>query len=274
MTEGLAVLEEHSPLQWTWVPMLYRAVTKDELFDMDALTWAFIRPRRPSDRQLAYAESFWVCTYITETYGHDSVLKMLAEFKAGGLQEDVFPKILGRSQQDFFIEFKKWCGKQIANWGYDAQTSQKYADLREQGEELIKAKQYTDALPIWEEIARIRPVDELPHQRLAGLYLSKAINQPEKAIEHLKIMHLVDLKDDRFAKRIARIYRDIGKLPDARHWALQAIYIDPYDLDAHDLLAELCEKDQDLAGLQREQRVIPILKQWMVDMKKASAVEQ
>jgi tetratricopeptide (TPR) repeat protein len=57
MTEGLAVMEEHSPLQWAWVPMLYHAVTTHELFDMDQLTWAFVRPRKPSDRQLAYART-------------------------------------------------------------------------------------------------------------------------------------------------------------------------------------------------------------------------
>jgi tetratricopeptide (TPR) repeat protein len=272
MTEGLAVMEEHSPLQWAWVPMLYRAVTKHELFDMDALTWAFIRPQRPSDRQLAYAESFWVCTYITQTYGHDAILKMLDEFKAGGLQEDVFPKILGRSQTQFFQEFSQWCARQVAGWGYDEETQKKYDDLREQGEELIKAKQYKEALPIWEQIAKLRPVDQLPHQRLAGLYLAGPEPQPEKAIEHLKILHQVDIKDDRFAKRIARLYRDMGKLDDAKKWGLAAVYVDPYDMDAHQLLSELCEKDGDDAGLAREQRVIPLLKQWVEETKKAAAV--
>jgi tetratricopeptide (TPR) repeat protein len=272
MTEGLAVMEEHSPLQWAWVPMLYRAVTKHELFDMDALTWAFIRPRRASDRQLAYAESFWVCTYITQTYGHDAILKMLDEFKAGGLQEDVFPKILGRSQTQFFQEFSQWCARQVAGWGYDEATQKKYDELRDQGEELIKAKQYKEALPIWEQIAKLRPVDQLPHQRLAGLYLAKDVNEPEKAIEHLKILHQVDIKDDRFAKRIARLYRDMGKLDDAKKWGLAAVYVDPYDMDAHQLLSELCEKDGDDAGLARENRVIPVLKQWAEETKKAAAI--
>jgi cellulose synthase operon protein C len=272
MTEGLAVMEERSPLQWTWVPMLYHAVTKNELFDMDSLTWAFIRPRRPSDRQLAYAESFWVCTYIQQTYGHDAILKMLAEFKAGGLQDDVFPKVLGRSTTQFFSEFFAWAGQQVAGWGYDADSQKKYDDLKAQGDELIKSKQYPDAVVVWEQIAALRPVDELPHTRLAGLYLSKAVNQPDKSIAHLKILHQVDLKDDRYAKRIARIYRDEGKLPDAEHWGLQAIYIDPYDMDAHELLSQLAEKAGDEPALQREQQVIPILKTWQEQMKKAAEI--
>jgi tetratricopeptide (TPR) repeat protein len=270
MTEGLAVMEEHSPLQWAWVPMLYDSVTKHQLFDMDALTWAFIRPRRPIDRQLAYAESFWVCTYITQTYGHDAILKMLAEFKAGALQEEVFPRILGRSQSQFFSEFSAWANRQVAGWGYDAESSKKYDELKEKGEGLIKTKQLAEAVPVWEEIARLRPVDELPHQRLAGLYLSKAVNEPEKAIEHLKILHKVDLKDDRFAKRISRIYRNLGRFDESEQWALQAIYIDPYDMDAHQLMAELCEKTNDQTGIARENQVMPILQSWMDAMKKAS----
>ena len=79
-TEGLAVWEEHSPLRWEWVPMLYNAVKKNELFTMDKLTWAFVRPRKPIDRQLAYAQSFWICTYIEENTA--SGLDML-----DGLQE-------------------------------------------------------------------------------------------------------------------------------------------------------------------------------------------
>ena len=73
-TEGLAVWEEHAPLQWEWVPMLQDAVSHHTLFPLENLTWAFVRPRQPSDRQLAYAESFWICTYIEQKYGHDAIL--------------------------------------------------------------------------------------------------------------------------------------------------------------------------------------------------------
>ncbi|CAN5375097.1 hypothetical protein BH09PLA1_BH09PLA1_15310 [soil metagenome] len=259
MTEGLAVYQEHSPLRWEWVPMLYRAVTKDELFTLENLTWGFVRPRRPIDRQLAYAQSFWICTYIEEKYGHDAILKMLEGFRAGKSTEDVFPEVLGRSPTEFTEDFFKWTRSQVAGWGYDATTSQKYEELRKRGEDLVKAKKYADAVAVWEEIASIRPVDALPHQRLAGLYLSKEVNDKEKAIAHLKALHDVELKDNRYAKRIAGIYRDLNKLPEAQAMAMQAVYIDPYDLGAHKLLAELAEKSNDAATVARERKVIGIL---------------
>src|SRR5205085_11210118 len=95
MTEGLAVLEEHSPPRWEWVPMLYDAVKNKKLFSINDLTWGFVRPKKPSDRQLAYAQSFWICQYINEKYGHDAILKMLAEFKNGKSEADTFKKVRG-----------------------------------------------------------------------------------------------------------------------------------------------------------------------------------
>ena len=110
-----------------------------------------------------------------------------------------------------------------------------------------------------QQIVALRPMDELPHQRLAGLYLTPDIHDATAAIEQLKILHRVDIKDDRYPKRISRLYRDAGDFSDAEQFALRAIYIDPYDLDAHQLLAEVTEKSADEPAVAREQRVIPIL---------------
>jgi tetratricopeptide (TPR) repeat protein len=265
MTEGLAVLEERSPLRWEWVPMLYSAVKKKnkmELFTLENLTWGFVRPKRPSDRQLAYAQSFWVCKYVEETWGHEAILKMLEEFKNAGRMEEVFPKITGKSIPDFEKDFYAWCEKQVAGWGYDEQTSKKVEELSKSAEVLIQEKQFEEAIAAWEEILKLRPVDGLPHKRLAGLYLLKSINQPEKAADHLIALHKVEIKDNRYAKRVARLYRDTNRIEPAQQFALEAVYIDPYDLSAHELLVEIYEQAGNAAGLERENRVIPVLKQW------------
>jgi tetratricopeptide (TPR) repeat protein len=137
----------------------------------------------------------------------------------------------------------------------------------EQGESLIASKRYADAAAVWEQIGKLRPMDELPHKKLAGLYLSAQVNQPDKAISHLKILHLLDVRDDRYAKRIARLYRDQGDYKNAQAWGLQAVYIDPYDMDAHQLMQEICEKSGDDAALARERRVIPKLQDWLAAQK-------
>jgi tetratricopeptide (TPR) repeat protein len=190
---------------------------------------------------------------------------MLDGFKEGLSQDEVFPRVLGKSTSEFSEEFHNWTRKQVATWGYDPQTSKKYADLRDRGEELIKTHQYKEAVDVWEQIVAIRPVDALPHQRLAGLYLTKEMRNVDKAIEHLSALDAVELKDDRFAKRISRLERDAGELPQAITEARRAVYTDPYDLDAHQLLAELFDKSGNEAGLTRETRVIPVLQKWIDD---------
>jgi tetratricopeptide (TPR) repeat protein len=263
MTEGLAVYQEHSPLRWEWVPMLYHAVKNHELFTMENLTWGFVRPQKPNDRQMAYAQSFWICTYIEEKYGHDAILAMLEQFKNGASESEAFQRVLKVSITQFTSDFFAWTEKQVSTWGYDPETSKKYATLRDDGETLIKEKKYEEAVKVFEQIVSMRPVDALPHKRLAGLYLTQQINQPEKAIEHLIRLHQVELKDNQYAKRIARIYRDEGKLDDAVKYGMQAVYVDPYDPAAHKLLAELYEKAGNQPGLEREERVIPVLEQWL-----------
>jgi tetratricopeptide (TPR) repeat protein len=266
MTEGLAVYQEHAPLRWDWVPMLYNAVKKNELFALDDLTWAFIRPKKKHHRTLAYAQSFWVCKYVEETWGHESILKMLEGFKAGGRQEDVFPKVTGKSVTEFMQGFTAWTQKQVASWGYDEASTKKYNDLRTKAETLTKGRKYDDAVKAWQEVATIRPVDQLPHARLAGLFLE--LKKYPEAIEQLDVLHQAELKNNIYAKRIARLYRDQKDWEKATKYAMQAVYIDPYDLRAHELLAEVYEGSGDAKGLEREKRVIPVLVEWQAQQKR------
>jgi len=256
-TEGLAVLQEHSPLRWEWIPMLYQAVNKDQLFTLDHLTWAFIRPKRPIDRQLAYAESYWICQYIEENWGHQTILKMLAEFRQGKEQPDVFLEVLGKSESEFEKGFFAWTHKQVAGWGYDADSSKRYDELREQGEALIHSRDYQKAVEVWKQIETLRPVDQLPHSRLAGLYIR--LNQPQNLVDELIQLHLRSLHDNIYAKKISRVYRDMGQTDKATAYALQAVYIDPYDPDAHELLADLDAKTGNTDGAAKEKRVLKIL---------------
>jgi tetratricopeptide (TPR) repeat protein len=259
-TEGLAVQQENSPLRWEWVPMLYDAVSNHKLFPIDELTWAFIRPKRPIDRQLAYAQSSWICQYIEETFGHQAILDMMEQYRLGKTEDEVFQKALGRTESQFSDEFQHWCEAQVAGWGYDEQTSKKYDQLRQDGEDLIQRREFALALPVWEEIERLRPVDLLPHKRLAGLY--RVCNQPGKAAEQLGILAAVELMNDVYAKATARAYRDMSDFDNAAKWAQRAVYTDPYDPDAHSILEEIDEKLGNQAGVEREQRVLVELQHW------------
>jgi hypothetical protein len=82
------------------------------------------------------------------------------------------------------------------------------------------------------------------------------------------------LKDNRFAKRIARLcMQELDDPARAEQYAMESVHIDPYDLDAHELLAQVHEKTGNQKGLEREQRVIPVLKQWLADYRKSTLFE-
>jgi cellulose synthase operon protein C len=256
-TEGLAVWEEHAPLNWEWVPMLQDAVQNHRLFPLEDLTWAFVRPKEPSDRQLAYAESFWICTFIEQRYGHQAILDLLEQFRLGHDLDEAFTAAVKENADKFFDEFSDWAKKQVDGWGYDPVSSAKYDSLVSAAEKLLQAQDYDGAAEKWEQIVQLRPMDLLPHQRLMGLYLQ--LQDWDKAIGQLEILSQVELKDNRYAKVLARLYAKRGKFDLACQRALKAVYINPYDMAAHKLLAEMDESTGDQAGAKRERRVISIL---------------
>jgi len=266
MTEGLAVRQEQNPMRWEWVPMLYSAVKTNRLFTLEGLTWGFVRPKRPQDRSLAYAQSAWVCDFIAEKFGEPMLIKMMEEFRKGKEQDDVFPRLLGKPLAEFDKEFFAWAAKQVETWGYDAKTTAKYNELSKKAEQLTEARQYAKAIETWEEIRKLRPVDAMPHQRLAGLYLMDGVRNDMKAVEHLLALHKVSLKDNRYAKKIARVYRDTRDYTNAVKYAEQATHIEPYDLEAHELMADIYEKSGNQQALEQQKRTLAtleeLIRQW------------
>ena len=93
--------------------------------------------------------------------------------------------------------------------------------------------------------------------------------EKEKAIAQFIRLHQLEVRDDKYAKAIARLYRDGGDYKNAEAYALQAVYVQPYDPAAHVLLAQMCDKAGDPAGSAREAKVIPILQGWVQQQHKA-----
>jgi len=240
--------------------MLNDAVKKKKLFTLENLTWGFVRPRRPQDRALAYAQSFWICKYIDDKYGRKAILDMLAEFRNGKNEAETFEKVLKKSIPDFEQEFFAWTEKQVEGWGYDDATAAKVKELKPKAEAALADRQYEEALPLWEEMHKLRPMEPVPHMRLAAIYLR--LKKSDEAIKHLEALDAVELHDNRYAKQIARTYRDAGKMDQALKYAKNAVYIDPYDPSAHELLAGVYEKSGNEEGLSREKRVMAMLTEW------------
>src|SRR6185436_13057722 len=67
-TEAAAVYLELSPRDYPTCQLLAGALDNDRLFDMTEINTAFVRPRRQSDRQQAYAQGHWMYEFILQQW--------------------------------------------------------------------------------------------------------------------------------------------------------------------------------------------------------------
>jgi tetratricopeptide (TPR) repeat protein len=261
LTEGLAVSEEHVTYRFANVPKaVYEIASKGKFAPIIELSGSVLRPKSKIDGEMLYMQGFWVGRYLTEKYGWDSVLKLLEGYKLGKSDDDAFRYAIGKPTGEFDKEFAEWAKLQVKDWGYDAETTKRFDEIAKSGEEKIKARQFKEAMEVWQQASKLQPLNPLPHRRLAGLYIHE--NQPREALPHLKAFYPLELAENRFAKGISRIHRDLGEMKDAKQYALEAIYINPYDPDAHELMLEACEKSNDPDGVAREKRVMAKLEEW------------
>lgn len=118
-TEAAAVYLEDSPRDWSTAQLLARTVERGELFDLDSINIGFVRPKRPSDRQLAYAQGHWMYQYIVERFGPEAPLKLMDAYAAGTKEEQAYGSLLGVSREQFLKDFGDWAKAQIVSWGME-----------------------------------------------------------------------------------------------------------------------------------------------------------
>ncbi len=137
-TEGLAVMQEDRPRAFVWMELLAETVRRDELFTLQSIDWGFVRPRRANDRQLAYAQSEWMCEFLVERFGYSSINRMIRAFRDRQSQAGVMQTVLGWDPPTFDRHFAAWAREQVESWGFDLSPPENPLTLRgaaEDGEE-------------------------------------------------------------------------------------------------------------------------------------------
>ncbi len=117
LTEALAVRMEELPRAYETCQKLAIAVHQGTLFDLDSINWAFIRPKRPGDREMAYAQGAWMVEYMEEAFGRDAVLLLLTQYAQGAKEEEAMRTALGVSREEFLARFRMWSNAQVESWG-------------------------------------------------------------------------------------------------------------------------------------------------------------
>lgn len=272
LTEGLAVWQEKVPFRFVDVPAeLYKRTFADDLFSIREFPLAFLRPRRPGDGEQAYTQSAYLAMYLEATYGKHSIVKLLDGYGQLKTNEEAFLAVTGKPMAQVEADWHAWMKDRLKPWGYDEDSIAKAKELAEQGDAQVKGRDLPAALTTWRAANDLQPMEVKPHQRLAGLYLQKTMSDPAKAIEHLKFLHVLELSDNRYAKRIARLYDGLGDEASALHWAREATFVDLYDAAAHDMMAEYAAKAGDEALATKAKQSADQVRLWQDKQKAAKS---
>src|SRR5262249_26012754 len=116
-TEAQAVYLEHAPRDEDTCRLLAKTLEDDQLFDFVEINAAFVRPKKPTDRQLAYAQGHWMYEYIIKTFGQRAPLKLMDLYARGVREEEAYKQVLGLSRDQFMEKFKTWAREQTIAWG-------------------------------------------------------------------------------------------------------------------------------------------------------------
>lgn len=123
LTEGAAVWLEDAPRDFNTCAMLAQAWHDHDLFTLDEINWAFVRPKKANDRSLAYAQGHWMVEFMIERFGHAAFLALLDQYADGFREELAIPAAFGVSRGQFSDQFLEWAGGQLRQWGMDPQPS-------------------------------------------------------------------------------------------------------------------------------------------------------
>jgi len=297
-TEAGAVYLEDGPRDYSTVQLLTGAFDSDSLFDFSTINIAFVRPKNPAERPLAYAQGHWMYEYIIEKYGPRAPLELMDWYAAGVSEADAFARVLKTTREEFLAGFKDYARDQLVAWGMklpegapplsellEGENVDDAADLDDEAlarllesypahvELLRLAAQRAvpdngrggpiadDALGKLEAYAAARPVDPWPRRMLAqyALLPRNAGTAHARLIPHLEFLDAREQHSPAWAMELARRYAAVGEFEKSREKALRATRISPYDARPRELAATLALRRADQAGALEQLKALTII---------------
>lgn len=298
-TEAGAVYLEDRPRDFRTVQLLSDAFENDALFGFDEINLAFVRPKRPADRPLAYAQGHWMYEYMIERFGPRAPLELMDLYAKGVKEPRAFEEVLKVSREAFLAEFKAWAGERLIAWGVrlpegtpsveelatrEGAGGEEATEKKEPTPEMIEAwvhkypehpdvlllairaslaqsggKPTQELVPRLELYATRRPVDPLPHQLLARYYLDTPGEDAGRAIPHLAWLDEREQSSTSFTKELARLHAERQEWDAAMRCAERAVGIAPYDAPTREFAATIALRAGALADAERHIWALTVL---------------
>ncbi|MFN0055018.1 MAG: tetratricopeptide repeat protein [Planctomycetales bacterium] len=113
-TEALAVTSEGYPPPELWNRLLLERVPADQVMNLDNINLGFIRPRTPTDWNMAYCQSFLYARYMTEKFGPDATARLLDAYRRNLSTDQALPETFGVDKQTFEKGYREYLDGVVA----------------------------------------------------------------------------------------------------------------------------------------------------------------
>ncbi|HJT68274.1 MAG TPA: tetratricopeptide repeat protein [Pyrinomonadaceae bacterium] len=261
-SEGLSVYEERRARPgWgdDWNVMFVRSFADGRWFKIADIDAAFLRPRTAQDLPIAYFEASQICEFITDRYGFDAILNMLAMYRDKARTPDILQKVLKLSESDFDREFHAYIEAKARPWEEALSVESNLAASLSK-EEVVKQLATRDTFALRIRAAElfaadgdlqtaathyVRALELFPYATGRGNPyepFAKLLEQKGDAAQAAVILDKLVKTDENnleALKNIARIRSSLGQQQQAIDALEASFYINPFDYKLHAQAGEL-----------------------------------
>jgi hypothetical protein len=269
LSEGISVYEERQvDPAWgqTIKPAYRKMLLGDDLTPVSRLSGAFLSPPSPQHLQFAYFESSLVVAYLVETYGLETLQKILADLGTGVTINDALSRHTvpleqldaafadyARAQANAMAPDADWSEPELPRradekliTAYLKEHAQNYAALQRLALVRIAGKDWTAAKEPLEAMRRLYPRDA----GADGLYALLAIvhHELKETDEERQVLNtLASLSDDNVdvLARLTDLTAAAGDWDLTRNYAQKWLAVSPLQPEPHRRCALAAEKLQD-----------------------------
>jgi len=121
----------------------------------------------------------------------------------------------------------------------------------------VAKREWTDAIIALEKYKAVLPLDAYAYEELANIYMQ--LGRPREALPNLIELHRRTLRDPKYARQAADIYRASDAPKEAVEFYEQVLQINPYDTGVYKAMASLCLRIKDYDQATRAMRSASLL---------------
>jgi tetratricopeptide (TPR) repeat protein len=229
-TEGLAVHSEGGRRPRAWNEILARRTRDKKLFDLDSLTYGFVRPASSEDWSLAYCQAALHVDYLHERFGTKAIAALLTAYSQRKTTAEAMQQALGLPQAEYEQGYNEYVAGYLAKLGL--QSSREVRSLAE-----------------LQQAAEQRGATAADLAALARAQLDRQ-NLPEARRQALAAQNL-EAESPLAAYVLARIHLEIGDTEEALRVLEKGLNAEKPQEDLVGLLAAMKLQSEDLAEAER-----------------------